>query len=276
MGREGAMRPKLSADRVDQYGRDGFLFPIDVLDPSEAARGVTEYERVAQALGGAPKAVQMSQVHRFYRWAWDLGFHPAVLDAVEAVLGTDILLWSAQVFPKPARDSGYITMHQDGTYWGLDGGEVTTAWIALTDSTAENGCMRLLPGSHKLPILLHEDTFADENLLTRGQEVRADYEEPDVLDVELGPGQMSLHHVRAIHGSRANGSDRPRVGFAIRYMTPDVRPLRPGQEAVLVRGRDRFGHWDLRSTPPAFRSFESAVRAHQVAAQQFVEALTRA
>jgi ectoine hydroxylase-related dioxygenase (phytanoyl-CoA dioxygenase family) len=251
------------------------LHPIEVLDRDEADWFRSQYDSVTAMLGGAPKAIQMTQVHRFYGWAWELASHPAVLNAVESVLGPDILLWSAQVFPKPARDSGYITMHQDGTYWGLDGGEVTTAWIALTASTRENGCMRLLPGSHRSAILPHNDTFATDNLLTRGQEVQAEYDEKDVVDIELKPGQMSLHHVRAIHGSRSNPSDTPRIGFAIRYMTPEVRPVRPGESAALVRGVDRCGNWVLRSDPPAFPSLQSAVRAHQAEAERFVAKLTR-
>ena len=265
---------RLAVKEVARYRNDGFVFPVDVLEPEEAGRCRAEYEAVASALGGLPKAVQLTQIHRFHRWAWDLCFHPRVLDAVESVLGPDILLWSAQVFPKRARDPGYITMHQDGTYWGLDGGEVATAWIALTESTAENGCMRLLPGSHRQPILPHEDTHARDNLLTRGQEVQAEYDEADVVDIVLRPGQMSLHHVRAIHGSRANMSDRPRVGFAIRYMTPEVKPLRPGQAALLVRGADRCGNWELRNDPPSYSSMESAVRAHQAAARRFLAELT--
>ena len=269
------MRPPLPAERVREYERNGFLFPIDVLDRPDTERALAAYGRVAAALGGAPRAVQLSQIHRYYGWAWDLCRHPAVLDAVESVLGADILLWSAQVFPKPPRDEGYVTMHQDGTYWGLDGGEVTTAWIALTESVRENGCMRLLPGSHRSPILPHEDTHAAGNLLTRGQRVLAEYDEGEVVDVELQAGQMSLHHVRAIHGSRPNGSGRARIGVAIRYMTPEVRPLRAERAAVLVRGRDRRGHWVLAAEPPRFRSLESALRAHQDAAQRFLSDLTR-
>lgn len=269
------MQLRLREDQIAEYHQTGFLFPIDVLGPADASRCLGEYQAVAAALGGSPRAVQMSQIHRYYRWAWDLCFHPAVLDAVESVVGPDIMLWSAQAFPKLARDPGFVTMHQDGTYWGLDGGEVVTAWVALTESTAQNGCMRLLPGSHRQSILPHTDTHEASNLLTRGQVVRAEYDEADVVDVELQPGQMSLHHVRAIHGSHANASDRPRIGVAIRYMTPDVAPERPGQVAVLVRGRDRFGNWDLQASPPSFPSMDSAVRAHQADAERFVADLTR-
>lgn len=269
------MRPKLKARQVNRYQETGLLFPIDVLSAEEVSDCLEGYETVAKALGGSPKAIQLSQIHLYYRWAWDLGCHPAVLDAVEAVLGPDIMLWSAQVFPKRAHDPGYVSMHQDGTYWGLDGGEVTTAWVALTESTVRNGCMRVVPRSHRSSILPHTDTYATENLLTRGQEVQADYDEAEVLDIELLPGQMSLHHVRAIHGSHANSSSRPRVGFAIRYMTPEVRPDGPGRVAVLVRGRDRFGHWTLERTPPNFPSMASALEAHQAAADRFVAGLTQ-
>jgi hypothetical protein len=264
----------LTPSQRDGYHKTGFLCPVDALEPPEAERFRRAYFGVAAAFGGAPKAVQMSQIHRFYGWAWELATHPTVLAVAESVLGADILLWSASVFPKPARDSGYVSMHQDGTYWGLDGGAVTTAWIALTDSTRANGCMRVLPGSHLLEIQPHTDTYAEDNLLTRGQEIQVEYDESDVVDLELRAGQLSLHHVRAIHGSHANGSDMPRIGFAARYVTPDAKPLLPDQSAALVRGRDRFGHWDLRNDPPEYPSMESAVLAHREEAAKFVAALT--
>lgn len=268
------MQLPLTPAQRDRYHKKGFLCPIDALEPPEAERYRGAYFGVAAAFGGAPKAVQMSQIHRFYGWAWELATHPTVLAVVESVLGPDLLLWSASVFPKRARDTGYVSMHQDGTYWGLDGGAVTTAWIALTDSTRANGCMRVLPGSHLLEIQPHTDTYAEDNLLTRGQEIQVDYDESDVVDIELRAGQLSLHHVRAIHGSHANGSDMPRIGFAARYVTPDAKPLLPDQSAALVRGRDRFGHWDLRNDPPEYASMESAVLAHREEAAKFVAALT--
>ena len=269
------MRSPLTPDQVHAYEQAGFVHPVDVLDPSEADAYRLRYQDVAALLGGSPKAVQMIQVHRFYQWAWELCTHSTVLDAVESLLGPDILLWSASVFAKAPRNPGYVTMHQDGTYWGLDGGEVTTAWIALTASTRENGCMRVLPGSHRAAILRHEDTYAADNLLTRGQQVQAEYDEADVVDLQLLPGQMSLHHVRAIHGSHANPSDRPRIGLAIRYMTPDVKPTRPAEGAALVRGNDCLGNWQLHGGPPDFGSLERAVRKHQSEAARFVDTLTR-
>lgn len=272
---DAAVHPKLTKTQVERYEATGFLHPIDALSADEADRFRLSYERVAALLGGAPKAVQLIQIQRYYDWAWELARHPAVLDAVECVLGPDIILWSASVFPKRAHDPSFVTMHQDGTYWGLEGGAVTTAWVALTDSKRENGCMRLVPGSHRSEILPHKDTYAPDNLLTRGQVVEAKCDEAEIVDIELEQGQMSLHHVRAIHGSRSNSSTMPRIGFAARYVTPDVKPLDSGQSAVLVRGRDRFGHWELREKPPEFGSLESAVRAHQEEAGEFVAMLTR-
>lgn len=272
---DAAVHPKLTRAEVGRYAATGFLHPIDALSADEADRFRLSYERVAALLGGSPRAVQLIQIQRYYDWAWELGHHPAVLDAVECVLGPDIILWSASVFPKRAHDPSFVTMHQDGTYWGLEGGAVTTAWVALTDSKRENGCMRIVPGSQKSEILPHKDTYGPDNLLTRGQVVEAECAEADIVDIELDQGQMSLHHVRAIHGSRSNSSAMPRIGFAARYVTPDVKPLDSGQSAVLVRGRDRFGHWELQEDPPAFGSLESAVRAHQEEAGEFVAMLTR-
>ena len=269
------MAQSLIPSQLRGYESSGFLYPLDALTLQEANRYLASYEEVAELLGGAPKAVQLSQIHRFYGWAWELARHPAVLDAVECILGPDLLLWSASVFPKRARDPSFVTMHQDGTYWGLQGDAVTTAWVALTDSTRENGCMRILPGTHRSPILPHEDTYESDNLLTRGQVVRADCNEEDIVDIELRAGQMSLHHVRAIHGSRSNGSDRPRIGFAARFVAPQVKPLQKDQHAVLVRGRDRYGHWDLQGNPPTFPTLQDAVRAHQREAGRFVALLTR-
>ncbi|MBI1353775.1 MAG: phytanoyl-CoA dioxygenase [Acidobacteria bacterium] len=258
----------------DSYAEQGYLFPIPALSPEEAARHRDAYLRLATALGGAPKATELALLHLYYDWAWELIHHPRVLDAVESVLGPNILVWASSVFPKRAHDPGYISMHQDGTYWGLDEGEITTAWIALTPSTPKNGCMRVVAGSHLKPILPHKETWAENNLLTRGQEVQVDVKDEEITDISLQPGEMSLHHVRIIHGSNPNPSDVPRVGYAIRYMTPDVRPQGAEHPAVLVRGKDTRGHWALTERPPAFATFDEALAAHRAASAEHLRALT--
>ena len=150
----------LSAEQLERYQRDGILFPVPVLSPAETARFRAAFEELAARLGGRPVAQALGHTQLYFRWAYDLATHPAILDAVEDVLGPDILVWTVSIFPKYPRDAGYISWHQDGTYWGLDSTQVTTAWVALTDSVVENGCMRVVPGSHQSPILPHRDTYA--------------------------------------------------------------------------------------------------------------------
>ena len=234
------------------------------------------YEELEAALGGRPKATELAQLAKNFRWAWDLVRHGAVLDAVEDVLGPNIICWADSVFPKQPHDPGFVTFHQDATYWGLSSTQVTTAWIALTESTPANGCMRVVPGTHTHQIHPHNDTWADDNLLSRGQEVEVDVDEDDVVDLLLQPGEMSLHHVKIIHGSNANRSDRKRIGYAPRYVTPEVKQVQieERQRAVLARGRDEYHHFDLMEHPPPDDPFDVVVDRHLQAARQHIEELT--
>ncbi|HWC03069.1 MAG TPA: phytanoyl-CoA dioxygenase family protein [Methylomirabilota bacterium] len=263
----------LTTAQVERYQRDGILFPIPVLVPDETARFRAAFDELAARLGGRPVAQALGHTQLYFRWAYELATHPVLLDAVEDVLGPDILVWTVSIFPKYPRDPGFISWHQDGTYWGLDSTKVTTAWLALTDSTVETGCMRVVPGSHRRPILPHRDTYAPDNRLSRGQEIEVAVDEADAVDVVLRAGEMSLHHVNIIHGSNANPSDRSRIGFAPRFTTPQTRQI-DGEPptAVLARGRDRFGHFQLLSGPPAL-SFDEAVDAQQAAAGRFLSEL---
>jgi hypothetical protein len=159
----------LTASQVAQYERDGIVFPIPVLTPEETAGFRRSFDELADRLGGRPVAQALGHTQAFFRWAYDLGTHPRVLDAVEDLLGPDILLWTVSIFPKYPRDPGYISWHQDGTYWGLDSVRVTTAWIALTDSTVDNAArVAGLAPSADPP---HRDTYAADNRLSRGQEI---------------------------------------------------------------------------------------------------------
>ncbi|MCB1019631.1 MAG: phytanoyl-CoA dioxygenase family protein [Bryobacterales bacterium] len=258
---------------LSEYSRLGYASPLPALSQADAARYRDAYLDLAARLGGAPKATQLSLLHLYYDWAWELIHDPRIVDAVEQVLGPDILVWASSVFPKRAHDPGYISMHQDGTYWGLTDGQITTAWVALTPSTPENGCMRVVAGSHQREYLPHRETRAEHNLLTRGQEVEVDVPESEITDIVLAPAEMSLHDVRIIHGSNANPSATPRIGFAIRYVTPDVRVGGEDHPAVLVRGKTG-GQWKLFDGPPRYVSVDEALAAHQAAAAEHLRALT--
>ncbi len=237
------MNRLLSAAALERYQRDGFYFPISVLAAHEALEYRGQLERVEAAHGGHLSGELRSKPHLLFTWLADLVRHPVILDAVEDLLGPDLLVWSSSFFIKEARDPAYVSWHQDATYWGLSAPDVVTAWVAFTDATVENGAMRMVPGSHGEQ-LLHHDTFAPDNLLSRGQEIAVEVDEALAVDVRLRAGEMSLHHVRMVHGSPANRSDDRRVGFAIRYIPTSLKQLAgDGDCATLVRGVDAYHHF---------------------------------
>lgn len=241
----------LDEAQVDAYRRDGIHFPVDIFTPDEAAALLARLEAAEAAHGGRLPPRINQKPHLLYPWMNALVRHPRILDAVEDVLGPDLLCWSAQFFAKDAHDPSYVSWHQDGTYWGLSSPDVITAWVALTPSTVQSGCMEVVRGTHRAQVE-HVDTFAESNLLSRGQEIRVDVQPQDRLPVVLQPGQMSLHHVLIFHGSEPNRADHRRVGFAIRYIPTTVRQVNGAREsATLVRGTDRHGHFDLEPAPEA-------------------------
>ncbi len=262
------MPPSLTSEQISSYESAGILFSIDVLSPSEVQRMRTGLEEIEDRMGGKAKTEDLHQLFLNYRWAYDLVTHPKTLDAVESVLGPDILLWASSVFAKPPHDPGFISWHQDATYWGLDSGKVATAWIALTESSIDNGCMHVVAGSHKLAIQPHRETFAEDNLLSRGQEIAVDVSEDEATDVALAPGQMSLHHVNIVHGSKANVSDKPRIGFVARYITPSVNQSGSQQPVILVRGKDAYGHFELMREPPNPVDLDAAMDGHLRSTQE--------
>jgi non-haem Fe2+, alpha-ketoglutarate-dependent halogenase len=183
---------------------------------------------------------------------------------VEDVIGPDILCWGSSFFIKEPHNPGFVSWHQDSTYWGLDPADVVTAWVAFSDSNAANGAMRVIPGSHLMDQVPHRDTFRPENLLSRGQEVTVDVDERQAVMLELAAGEMSLHHVRLIHGSDPNPSGMRRIGFAIRYIPTHVRQVAGSHDsATLVRGTDRHGHFEPEQRPDGDMS--EAAQAHHAA-----------
>jgi len=231
---------------LERYERDGILFPVEVLSADEAARYRAELESLVGDCGeSAPK--RLDGLHLFFGWAYRLATGDALLNAVESVLGGDILIDGTLVFHKPPRDSGYVSWHQDSVYSGWHLTPSVSAWVALTPSRPANGCMRVIPGSHKRGVLDHTNERDASNLLYRGERVAA-VDESRAVDVVLGPGEMSLHHSNIVNGSNPNNSDEPRMGFIVRFVTPRVRP----QERPLmrVRGGADCGHLNL-AEPPA-------------------------
>lgn len=254
--------PKLLANEaVEQYQRDGYYFPIRVLSTTEAQayrRSLETYEARHDALKGALR----HKSHLLFTWANRLVHHPRILDAVEDVLGPNILCWSTSFFIKEPHDPAYVSWHQDSTYWGLEPMDILTAWVALSDVSVASGAMKFLPQSHRIEQLSHTDTFHQDNLLSRGQVIDMDIDESKGVDVPLQAGEMSLHHVRLVHGSAPNTADDRRIGFAIRYIATHVKQVNGRDSAMLVRGVDHYGHFEPDVEPTEDLS-EVAVTAHQ-------------
>jgi hypothetical protein len=254
---------RLASAAVEQYRRDGFYFPVRVMSAGEALALRGRLEAVEAEHGGRLSGEIRHKPHLLFTWLADLVRHPSILDAVEDVLGANLLAWSTSFFIKEARDSAYVSWHQDATYWGLSAPDVLTAWVAFTDATVENGAMRMVPGSHDAQ-LEHRDTFAPNNLLSRGQEIAVEVDEARGVDILLRAGEMSLHHVRMVHGSPANRSGDRRIGFAIRYIPTYVRQIAgDGDSAMLVRGVDDYHHFAPEHPPASDLAPEA--RAHHAA-----------
>lgn len=271
---------KLPQAQRDSYWRDGFVFPIQIFDTEETAFLRGELEQMEQDWLNKDLPHPLLQYKRINAncvlpFAARMAMDPGVLDVVEGVLGPDILIWSAEFFIKEPHTTHIVGTHQDLTYWGMgETSDQVTAWIALSPATVESGCMDFVAGSHKNPILPHKDTFSENNLLSRGQEIAVDVAEKDKTHIELQPGQMSLHHGLTIHGSGPNTSDDRRIGFAIRYLNPNARQLRATRDyAMLARGVDRSGHF-LHFTPPTRPFSEESLKLFDEIRTARAEALT--
>ncbi|MEK6337384.1 MAG: phytanoyl-CoA dioxygenase family protein [Acidobacteriota bacterium] len=240
------MTTKLSKQKLARYDRDGILFPIKVLSADEARSVRNSLEAVASDCGKAPLK-RLESLHMFFDWAYRLVTNDALLNAVEGILGGDILVDGTLVFFKPPHNPSYVSWHQDSVYSGWHLTPSTSAWIALTPSHSANGCMRVLPGSHKQGPLDHVNVRNGPNLLERGERVNVTVDENHVVDVILQPGEMSMHQSTLVHGSNPNTSDESRIGFIVRFVTN--RSSYRGRPMLRVRGTADCSHLQLASPP---------------------------
>lgn len=240
----------LPAAQVQQYRNTGFLFPLDFLNHAEVKHVLGEMEQARQdcVRSNLPDSSDLyfrNNAQLMMPFVSEVASSPRLLDKIESILGPDLILWSAEFFIKKAATNKIVTWHQDLTYWGLgETDDEITAWVALSDVNVESGCMRFIPGSHHQKILPHRDSFAESNLLSRGQEVDVEVDESSAVDVILNPGQVSLHHGRIFHASGPNRSQYDRIGLVFRFLTPEVKQQVAKRDyAMLMRGRDNTGNW---------------------------------
>ena len=257
---------KLSPEKEQFYAENGYLYPIRVFSDTETAefrRQFDDYTDQNKDLLGKmiprERRAVYGLTHLMLPWVYQMASHPRVLDAVEGAIGPNILVWGSDWFVKFARDPAFISWHQDGAYWGLNPPKVTTAWIALSPSTLENGCMQVMPGTQKTQ-LPQRETYALDNALSRGQEIALEVDESKAVAMTLNAGEMSLHHIGIAHGSKANTSDQPRIGIAVRYIAPEVVQKGAERQIVqLVRGRDEYGNFEI-VAPPADAASAAEIR----------------
>lgn len=258
----------LSSDAIARYQRDGYSFPLDILTVAEAAECRRRLEAHEAASGGPLKGNMRHKSHLLFTWLNELIRHPRILDAVEDVLGPNLLCWSSSFFIKEPDNAGFVSWHQDATYWGLSAPDVTTVWLAFTPANRVNGCMAFIPGSQHVQVT-HRDTFAAHNLLSRGQEIAVEVEEQQAIYAELAPGQASMHHVMLVHGSAPNHSADRRIGYAIRYIPTHVRQIAGARDsATLVRGIDTYGHFDPEPAPTSDLSAEALALHAEITGRQ--------
>lgn len=241
------MSTTLSRKQLRQYDGDGIVFPIKVFSVDEISLFRGALESIASNCGGGPLK-RFDGLHLFFDWAYRLVTNEILLNAVEGILGDDILVDGTLVFYKPPQDSSYVSWHQDSVYSGWNLTPSTSAWIALTPSHRANGCMRVIPGSHKQGLLDHANFPEGPNLLRRGEQVERVVDESRAVDVLLQPGEMSFHHSSIIHGSNPNTSAEPRVGFIVRFVTS--RFTNRDRALLRVRGEGDCSHLSL-AQPPA-------------------------
>ncbi len=255
----------------DAFARDGFAFPLDAMVQGEAAdfrARIEALERGPVGYGPAAQKLYRFKPHLLFRWAAELVRHKGVLDAVERVIGPDIMIWAAGLFIKEPHDPTVIKWHQDGYHMGLsDNDRAVRAWIALTETSVANGTMHVIPGSHSKGFVTHAEDDSVRKLALRGEHIAAPAGEALAVPVRLRPGQMSLHHLKTIHGSPGNATGQRRMTLAVSYIAPDVRPRSGRDTATLVRGADRHGHWLPEAGMPEAEFDQTCVAAHTASMQ---------
>ena len=265
----------LSKAQIERYWQNGFLCPIPAISTQQCEDWRAELEAIESDWldNGLPRALNVYKrvnAHLVMPLAYEIAAHSAILDVVEGILGPDVLLYSTEFLIKEPHTKHVVTMHQDLAYWGLgeiDG--ILTAWLALTPATPQSGCMDFVKGSHKSPIIPHEDSFDELNLLSRGQEIKVNVAEEDKSSGALATGEMSLHHGLMIHGSGANTSDDRRIGVVMRFLSPHVKkPNNAPDYGVAMRGNCDTGNFTLCHAPKGLFNPEDLLIYEEIRTEQ--------
>ncbi len=239
---------KLTPEQKRQFDEQGYLFPLRAFDATQAADYRSRIEAYERSVGHDANRTLKIKGYLAFPWLMEIATNPHILDAVEDLIGPDILLFGASIFAKDGRDPRYVSWHQDSAYFGLTPHREVTAWVALSEASSQHGCLRVARGSHRGPALQHVETFAADNMLAKGQSL-VGIDEASAVEMPLSAGEFSLHHEQTAHSSLPNRAGDRRVGFAFFFIPTEVRSVSGKGRATLVRGSDRFGHWEPDDLP---------------------------
>ena len=233
---------KLTTEQIDQYKKKGYISPVDVLTSIETKEIKDEIEKIEKNWPKALEGINRNYVHLISPVFDKVCHNTKILDAVESIIGKNILVCGTTLFIKNPDEKGFVSFHQDAKYIGLEPHNWVTAWVAITDANEENGCMRMWSGSHKNDLQYHNQKFDENNLLTRGQTVE-NVPMSETKPVILKAGQISLHHPKIVHGSGLNKSNDRRIGFVIQsYIGTNVKQVLGKMYVQQARGDDTFNH----------------------------------
>jgi non-heme Fe2+,alpha-ketoglutarate-dependent halogenase len=264
----------LTAEQAASFHHNGFLYPLPALAPAEIAACLSGLDRLERELGSPVAEAEIkwrSHAYAHSPWFTDLARHPRILDAVEDVIGPNILVWTSTFFIKEPRSETFAAWHQDGAYFGLEPNEQVCAWVALTEASEEAGCMEMLSGRGSARLLQHAPMGLRHSINRAGQTIVEDFDPSNPVAMALKAGEISLHHEFAIHRSAPNNAGHRRVGIGINYLPTHARVNGPVRlKAMLVRGADKYGYWDL-IDPPATERDPAALATHQQVSDRYRE-----
>lgn len=244
----------MSSDLREEYNRNGYVIVRNAID-ADLARETAEH---VHWLAKRHPDTRPEHLHHnmlvsdpfMHRLVGD----ERMLDIVEQFIGPNIALFAAHYIAKPPRKGQKVLWHQDGTYWPLEPMDVTTIWLAATDSTRENGCLRVLPGTQKNRLLARnelQDVDDGKNVLSSGIHP-SQIDDSHAVDLELQPGDVSIHNPKIIHGSNANTSERWRIGLTLRYIPTSTWVKNEEHASIFLRGEKVAGVNNLYAGKPAF------------------------
>lgn len=237
----------LSDIEIRRFRDEGFLSPVTFLDETEAGeylRRLEHFEAIHPDLAGKLDF----KANLLLDWIDGLARREYILDIIEDLVGPDILNWNATFRFKKPDGRAHAAWHQDSMYIKLKP-FLVIAWLAVSAASSSHGCLKVIPGSHRWKLLEHAEGDDGDSILSRAQYIIEDFDETAAVEAALKPGQACLFDHRIIHASGPNTSGERRVGLLIDYLPTSAQKEGPRDSAMLVRGKDTFGHFDL-ETPP--------------------------